>query len=364
MDPFLPGQAEILDRMNREFTRHHWQVKRRLVRTLQDTQSFIPASIVAILDHCRIDNAQTLAHIDRVRSFLKQCRKGHLGYHWPLTRGRSRLPNAPWLSRVDALGIDADADCTCLHQIVLKEENIVEKILEELSFYRLDFNRFRLPLLQQELPNARGSFLTWFPPKEQCHGGKLESIDVAACANVLWYLGTVGRLDTPGAQETMGFVRAILASDLIMSDPFKVSPYYPYPLAILYNIARAIAWGKLDALKDCRERILGLVELIEPRSCIDRVLYAGIGTLLGNSITVRRGLGRHSFWAIANDPFYVWPAFFSLAHRTKRIFNWLAQWPVLHVKFSCKALVWAMLLWITQQLDAPAGDSQKENPRP
>src|SRR6185436_506821 len=150
--------------------------------------------------------------------------------------GRSAMANAPLLWRNRLVEISPDADCTTIVQLVRRDPGIDDAILDDLAFYRADGERFRLPRFQKALPSARGSFLTWFPPRELCHSGKLETIDAGADANILWYLASIGRLDAPGTTETLGFVTGVVRSGYVLRRPFRVSMYYPDAAVLLYLI--------------------------------------------------------------------------------------------------------------------------------
>src|SRR5260221_6085871 len=200
---------------------------------------------------------------------LAAYRERHGGYHWPLRAGRSAMANAPPLWRHRWVEISPDADCTCLVQLARRDPGMDDAILEDLDFYRADGDRFRLPAFQRALPEVAGTFLSWFPERERCRRGKLETVDLGVDANILWYLGAVGRLDAPGAAETIRFVVEAVRAGLVLRAPFRVSMYYPNPAVLLYLVARAAVWGEVHALLALRAPLLEQLALCPAPSALD-----------------------------------------------------------------------------------------------
>lgn len=345
------SKSKILEHLHELFDGRQWRVKRCYLRSLPDQQSFINANIIAIVEESQVDDKTTLSDLEAAKADLKRYQANHLGYHWPLDEnGRSRISGSPVLRRIDYFSLDADADCTCLLQIALQEKGKAEDIVKDLIFYCLDGERFSLPLLQQHLPNTAGTFLTWFPPKNQCVGRKEESVDITVDANILWYLGKINRLDVRGVSETIEFIDSIVDSDWILKSPGTVSPYYPYPLVILYSIARAISWGRIAALEGRKERLMAMASSVRLRSQLDHLLLASIGIFLGNDEFASNGLRINEFTSMLSSPFYVCPPFFAIGNMLGPWLRKPAQWPWLRITFQSEALQWAMLLWVYHRI--------------
>lgn len=344
----LTIQAEIIQRLNSLFVDNEWMTERCYLRRLVDNQPFVSANIITILEHCRLQDDTLLQNLIAARNGLKRYQKGHLTYHWPLIEGKSRMPNARFLGRLDALVISPDADCSCLQQIALQEHEMIPKVAEELIFYRLDNRRFRLPGFQAVLPETEGSYLTWFPPKSQCHSRKLETIDVAVDANILWFLGKFDMLDLPGCAETVNFLRAVLQTDLIRTAPYKLSQYYPYPAIILYLISRAIVWGKLKLLQDERTRILALADSVKPHSFLDRMSLAAVGCLWEEPALMEKYCFRYEPREMRQSPFYVWPIIAAPVQYWAPL-ETVARQGWTHMTFISEAFQLALMLWLLQE---------------
>ncbi len=344
----LTIQAKIIQRLNSLFVENEWITERCYLRRLVDNQPFVSANIIVTLEHCRLQDDTLLQNLILARNGLKRYQKDHLTYHWPFKGGKSRMPNALLLGRLDALAISPDADCSCLQQIALQEHEMIPKVAEELVFYRVDNRRFRLPEFQAVLPKANGSYLTWFPPKSQCHNKKLETIDVAVDANILWFLGKFGMLDLPGCTETVNFLRAILKTDLICTAPFKLSQYYPYPAIILYLISRAIVWGNLSLLQDKRARILSLANTIKPGSFLDHLALAAVGCLWNDTTLMDKYRFRYDVREMRKSPFYVLPIIAAPVQYWAPLEN-IARQGWTHMKFVSEAFQLALMLWLLQE---------------
>jgi len=323
-----------------------WQSQRSLCRVKPDIQPFISANILGILNHCEINDSRLKSNIRETKKALKIFQKDHLTYHWPIVENEARIANAPVLSRLKFLSISPDADCSCLQQIILNEEQNIKKLIDELIYYRLDNYRYVLPRFQQKLPCTEASFLTWFPPKEQSGNSKIETVDIIVDSNILWFLGKTGHLNIPGAKETIHFIRAILNSDMIIATPNIVSPYYPFPAAILYYISRAIHWGNITELMICRERIIELAITIKPGNDLDRLFLASVGNYWKEEslISPNWQLDKVKF---PSDPLYVGSLIMPLALRLP-VFSTFMKFRFFNIEFSSRAFQYALMLWLKQ----------------
>ncbi|MFI5208216.1 MAG: hypothetical protein ACHQU8_07730 [Gemmatimonadales bacterium] len=299
------------------------------------------ANIALILARCGGASATLAGVIESARSHLQAYRVGHQACHWPVEDGRSAMADAPLLWRHRWVEISPDADCTCLVQLARREPGVDDAILDDLAFYRLDGERFSLPVFQRSLPAAAGSFLTWFPPKERCHSGKVETVDAGVDANILWYLGTIGRLDAPGADETARFLEAVVRSELVMSAPFRISMYYPKPAVLLYLISRAAVWGDVPALLALKADLLAQLARCPARSSLERLCRESAIGLWGQrrSESPPTPTGEDAFYV---GPLLAWPLqrFAPLEGVAAR--SWT------QIRFRSEALEWALHLWLQQ----------------
>lgn len=98
------------------------------------------------------------------------------------------------------------------------------------------------------LPSASGAFLTWLVYRDDPSNPKPNEVDIIVNASVLYALGRYGRLDTEGVSEAVSLINAALKSGAHLSDPAKLSLYYPDNLALHYIITRAYAEGRVESL--------------------------------------------------------------------------------------------------------------------
>jgi hypothetical protein len=329
-------------RLAQLFDDGEWRTERTWLRSRPDRNPFVSANVALILERC----GEPLAGepmVRHARAHLSSYRQGHRAYHWPVAGGRSAMANAPRLWRHRWVELSPDADCTCLVQLARRDPLMDEAIVGDLAFYRADGDRFRLPAFQRALPAVDGSFLTWFPPRERCRPGKLETVDAGVDANILWYLGTIGRLDAPGASETIRFVSEVVRGGLVRRHPFRVSMYYPNPAVLLYLISRAAVWGEIAALLALRTEVLAQLAECPVRSTLESLCReAAIG--LWNGSSERRGElptpdGVGAFYV---GPLLAWPL------QRFAPLEAAAAHPLTHIRFRSEALEWALFLWLRQ----------------
>jgi len=341
-------ESDIVRFLNESFSEGEWPSCRFLRRNVRDRNAFFTANILGILDRCRIQDRRLLENMGFAKEKIKRYRRGHLTYFWPFSNGFSMIPNAPLLGRLRVAALSPDADDTCLSQIALREKAVVDRVVDELIFYRNDGSRFQLPKFQRDLPAAENTFLTFFPPREHCRPGTLETIDAGTDANILWLLGSFGLLSAPGARETINFIREVLSTDLIFTDTYKVSQYYPYPLVILYLVSRAVRWGGIHSLDTMKDRILFLTRRIPSRSAWDHLLCASIGMYWRSSSFARPHVEALERIGLEPAPFFTFSYLTWLAIRIPA-FEVLARNLRTHFKFKCQALQMAMFLWMIQE---------------
>ena len=332
--------SEATERLAALFEDGEWASERVWLQRHRDRNPFMSANIALILARCGEPGATLARLVESARSHLRTFRVRHQACHWPVEGGRSAMANAPVLWRHRWALISPDADCTCLVQLARRDPGMDDPILGDLGYYRADDDRFRLPAFQRSLP-AAGSFLTWFPPKDRCHSGKLETVDAGVDANILWYLGTIGRLDAPGADETAQFLAAAVRSELVMRSPFRISMYYPKPAVLLYLISRAAVWGDVPALLALKTDLLAQLARCPARSSLERLCRDSAIRLWGGRP------GDHPPTPTGEDAFYVGPL---LAWPLQRLapLEPIAERRWTHIRFRSEALEWALHLWLEQ----------------
>ncbi len=351
-------QKKIIDL----FDGNEWQSTRRYLTRRRDMQPFMSATVIAILSRCRNLDPVLTAQINACRRHLPTYQKGHLTYFWPVVNGISRMPNAPILSRFKLFAADPDADTVCLQQLALNREEHCRKIAEELVYYRVDGSRFKLPHFQQKLPATANSFLTWFPPRLAAGQSRVESVDAGVDANILWFLGITGQLQIPGAAETTNFLKTVVHSELVRTDPFRISMYYPFPAVLLYLISRAVHWGKLKELYSLRSKMLELIGSIQPGSAFDRLCLASAALHWGEK-ELAAGIAGNLLHSCdyPEAPIFVWPILSYFLMRAP-FPKWLVERSFFQMKFQCRALQLSMQLYLVQQLESLHDQAQKKIP--
>ncbi|HQV31220.1 MAG TPA: hypothetical protein PKV71_05055, partial [Calditrichia bacterium] len=340
-----PMTAEIaLQHLQRLFAEDHWPTTRRLVATREDPQPFVTANILAILRRTSLPGDIFDNLMKRTRPFLAGFQAGHRVYHWPLRNGVSAMANSRLWGRIPALRLSPDADNTCLQQLALREEKWYPAILEDLKYFRATSPPFRLPAIQAGFPRVEGSFLTWFPPMEQCRDPKLETVDLGVNANILWFLGETGQMETRGAAQTAALVRELTEEGFYRREPFLASPYYPLPAVLVYLLSRAIRWGNLRELEDLGPVLMRHAADIRPNSGFEWLCLANSAALWQSEALAATWLDNALAHPRMLSPFYVAPLAFPLAQRFTP-FKAIAQSPLTHLKFESEALFWAMLFW-------------------
>ena len=346
------SEEKIQDKLCRLFTGSQWEapLTYNSLKKKHSTDACTNSNIIAILKKCDITNDLLNQHINTAIENSSIYKKGDLYNFEPLKDGEPTFLNSKILGRF--VDISPDADDNCLVQIVIEDSEGIDSLIENLIFYRLDNRKFSLMKNQRDkLSGTDNTFLTWFPRKEKCHDLKLETIDIAVNANILWFLGKTGNLSIPGAEETIKLIANTVNSEIILRDPFVVSPYYPFPAIILYKISRGIVFGKIDELYGLKDKILAQNDACEIKSTLDALCVTSTNVLWGRHDPAQNGFGNLALRQMTADVVFV--AHFFLG-RSPLSFD-LSRKSVFQLKYRCEALQWAMLLWIRQQLHGRSG---------
>ncbi len=339
----------IINRINELWTSGEFVSYRHYLRRKKDHNPFVSANIISVLEKCTFINSRLYRNIELTKQHLKNYQIGHRTYMWPLHNSSSRIGNAFLLNKFKFLHLSPDADCSCMQQIILQENENIDKIIQDLTFFRNDNINFRLPEFQQTLPATGNTFLTWFPPRDLCKRKKMESIDIVVQANILWFLGKYRGLKIHGVKETINYIKTILETDLLLKFPFKISPYYPYPIAILYYISRAIHWGDIESMQTCKTNIINLARNLQPKTTLDHLYLAAIGKFWQDNEMVEVHLDFIQKKGLTGaDPIFVAPFILPVVQDLPFIYG-IAKKPMSLIKFSSEAFQLALLLWLHQK---------------
>lgn len=338
-------KVEITDRLKQLYQSNKWAAKRSLIRSIDDDTAFISNNVILILEKCDIIDDELNSYISEAKAKNAKFQRDHLSYHWPLISGHSVLPNARVLNRFSSLYLSPDADCSSLQQLVQSDGHL-DAVCKELTYYRLGNNDFELMKYQRKLPNTRGTFLTWFPEDWRQAREKRENIDLSVQANILFLLSSKGRQTLKGYQETVAFVKEVLATDLIIRQPFVLSSYYPTPLLILYMLSRAIDWGQISELQDQKGQILNLLKKTQIKSGLDLVLAQSICKHCDDLELIKEFQDRFQLKKLkTNDSFYIAPLALPLV-QNHPLFLALAKQKWTQFHFHSEAIRLALQLWL------------------
>lgn len=327
-----------------------WITERVYLRRIRDRQVFVNSNILAILKKCNIENPLLKQQIKSVSGSFGNYQHEGLTYFWPLKNGRSVMPNSRLFSRLKMFDLSPDADVSSLYRLATGEHNRLAEFCQALEFYRAGINNFVVPADQQNLAGIEKTFLTWFPPKPKCVTPRIEPVDAAVQANILWFLFEFRLNEIQGTEETIKFLQEIVKSGLILADAFRISHYYPDPAIIIYLLSRAIVWGKIDRMWQLRSEILAQAAEIRPRTQLQKQCLVSVYLLWNEKAKAREMLETGSSDLNKTGTFYVAPFLAPLMIRSSR-FKRLAAHQFFQVKFESSALNLALMLWMRQQLD-------------
>jgi hypothetical protein len=231
--------------------------------------------------------------------------------------------------------------------LIISEESL--KLLNSNLLKRgeeaLPMNRFRPNMVVKNMPAfAELSSQTLSKNK------KIETIDLAVNANILWFLGRFKKLDIRGAKETMEQMRELLQTNLILEKPFSVSMYYPKAILILYMIARAIDWGNLTGLIDSKKDIVRLLKHVKAENSLDSLLLAATYTHCGEYDLASKQYSAFKHCTTLSGGYYVLPIYSALALRFP-IFYKFASWSATHIQFESDALQISLAQWVTEKIE-------------
>lgn len=328
----------VEQKLSELFSDGEWKSSRTFFRTVEDKNPFVSASIISILNKCNIQSDKLTQQIERSKAHISTYQKNHLTYHWPLLNGQSMMPNSQFFGKLNALSLSPDADCSVLQQLALKDDVHIKLLVNELEYYRFDDEKFKLSKQQSELSeNIKGSFLTWFPPKETCHSRKLETIDCVVQSNILWFLGENNLKSVKGVSETRSFIVDALFNKTLVENPYRFSPYYPFLSVILYSISRAALWGSYAFILNYTGEIIKLAKQIKIKNSTDLLCLKSIEKLLHIDLNTPK----IESLKFDTSPFYIL-AFTEAFHPLE----WLSRQRIAQMNFHSEALKLATLRWI------------------
>ena len=158
----------------------------------------------------------------------------------------------------DDIAIEPDADCTaCAYSSLLDDAEIdggpafdTDDVIKYFTDFR-DLGEIPLRDVPDWLPEESGAFLTWLSYENSGTRQYVENdVDLHVNANVLWFMGRVDKLDTPGVAETIDLINDFVSQGL-HRDPGQYclpTVYYPNSLAFQYFVSRAYYEGGVTGL--------------------------------------------------------------------------------------------------------------------
>lgn len=104
-------------------------------------------------------------------------------------------------------------------------------------------------------PNT-GAFLTWLAYHDDPSQPTPNDVDIVVNANVLYALGRLGRLDTPGADEAIALINQAIQAGVHRTSPRTIAVHYPDNLMLHFAVARAWRLGGVTGLRPAVELLV------------------------------------------------------------------------------------------------------------
>jgi len=202
--------------------------------------------------------------------------------------GGNRVPLNMSLVYPSRLAIQTDADCTaCVYSSLLEDARIdggpsfdADAVIKYFTDFR-DLGQAPLRTDPDWLPEASGAFLTFFGYETLGPGEFYDNdVDLIVNANVLWFMGRVNKLDTPGVAETINLMNHYFTELGFHRDPNRYcipGVYYPNSLVFQYFVSRAYYEGEVTALWPSVDTIVGDLVLTVTENKNDDTAYWDLG---------------------------------------------------------------------------------------
>ncbi len=153
-----------------------------------------------------------------------------------------------------AFAIPTDADVTAVVYAALLDNHV----LDDSPPVSVAFERFfadwrdlgQVPQRNNQpwIGEDSGAFLTWLAYRDDLNDPNPNDVDIVVNASVLYVLGRYGRLETPGVTEAIAVINEAITSQAHLSNPDRLSLYYPDNIALHYFVNRAYSEGGVTAL--------------------------------------------------------------------------------------------------------------------
>ena len=170
----------------------------------------------------------------------------------PILGGKRVPANLPIFP--DPLAIPSDADVTATTYAALMDDAALDGGPGTVVAFERFFADWRdVGLVPRRLnppwlPPASGAFLTWLSYQQPGSPIYPNDIDLVVNANVLYALGRIGRLDTPGVADSIRLINQAVALRLHRDRFDEIAEYYPDNLMFQYAVSRAFHEGGVAAL--------------------------------------------------------------------------------------------------------------------
>lgn len=306
----------------------------------EDNNIFFTALIVFTLQQAipfLKGNSKTIAKSICSRAIetypLYRSRRGLMTYNfWQNTPNKHFYPGYLF-HKLNFLALPDDADDTAL--IYLTKAHSSEDIAwvkEELSKHA---NRSKAQI-KNTFPQFKAlkAYTTWF--------GKNMYLEFDFCVlcNVMYFVFSNKLSFSQHDEDTLSYLKAVIATDLHFSHPFQVSASYPRTVIILYHIVRLITTFEIPRLNDLKPKITTQLYQLEKGShhLIDRILISiSIARLTGVCPEVRYTL------PIPHRNYYFFNGGLLTAFEQK-VARKLAPFGYFHLKHTCEAYYLTLLV--------------------
>jgi len=160
----------------------------------------------------------------------------------------------------------ADADDTAMANAVFLDDALLDggpgvtQPWERFVADWRDLGQVSLRISPAWLPPASGVFLTWLNYREPPDSTIPNDVDVVVNANVLYALARYGRLDTPGAAETVSLINRVVELGGHRTRYDEIFPYFLNPFPFVYCVTRAYKDGPVPGLKPAVDTLAEEIE--------------------------------------------------------------------------------------------------------
>ncbi len=256
-------------------------------------------------------------------------------YNFWKTDGSPHFPNGWLLANLNSVRIPDDVDDTSL--IYLTKSSPKEDVLWLQQKLRKHAN-LNSRSVQNTFPEYKGlkAYSTFF--------GKNMYIEFDACVLCnLIYLFSKNEIDLDEyGKESIEYLSDVLKTDKHLNQPFYTSASYPNSVIILYHYARLLAGFEVSGLSVHKSKVVQDLKLL-----LESPNLSFMDKVLAETALMKLGVWAERTTEFGNKPDFSKFYFYHAGMLTAFENSWvrrLAKYNFFHLKYSCEAHNWALLL--------------------